>query len=81
MFPRLLKTKLKFKKMPYVNIKITKDGVSSEQKAQLIEGVTTLLQKVLNKNPATTFVIIDEVETDNWGIAGEQVTVRRKREK
>lgn len=67
--------------MPYVNIKITKDGVTSEQKAQLIEGVTTLLKKVLNKNPATTFVIIDEVETDNWGIAGEQVTARRKSEK
>ena len=67
--------------MPYVNIKITKDGVTTEQKAQLIEGVTTLLQKVLNKNPATTFVIIDEVETDNWGIACEQVTTRRKREK
>lgn len=66
--------------MPYVNIKITKDVVTSEQKALLIEGVTTLLQKVLNKNPATTFVIIDEVETDNWGIAGEQVTKRRKRE-
>lgn len=66
--------------MPYVNIKITKDGVTPEQKAQLIEGVTTLLQKVLNKNPATTFVIIDEVETDNWGIAGEQVSIRRKRE-
>ena len=64
--------------MPYVNIKITKEGVTSEQKAQLIEGVTTLLQKVLNKNPATTIVIIDEVETDNWGIAGEQVTTRRK---
>jgi 4-oxalocrotonate tautomerase len=67
--------------MPYVNIKITKDGVTTEQKAQLIEGVTTLLQKVLNKNPATTFVIIDEVETDNWGIAGEQVTLRRKGQK
>ncbi len=64
--------------MPYVNIKITKEGVTAQQKAQLIEGVTTLLQKVLNKNPATTFVIIDEVETDNWGIAGEQVTARRK---
>ena len=67
--------------MPYVNIKITKDGVTAEQKAQLIEGVTTLLQKVLDKNPATTFVIIDEVETDNWGIAGEQVTTRKEREK
>lgn len=65
--------------MPYVNIKITKDGVTAEQKAQLIEGVTTLLQKILNKNRATTFVIIDEVETNNWGIAGEQVTERRRR--
>lgn len=65
--------------MPYVNIKITKDGVTSEQKAQLIRGATELLRSVLNKNPASTFVIIDEVETDNWGIAGEQVTVRRNR--
>ncbi len=64
--------------MPYVNIKITKEDVTSEQKAQLIAGVTDLLQKVLNKNPATTFVIIDEVDTENWGIAGEQVSQRRK---
>ena len=67
--------------MPYVNIKVTKEGITSSQKARLIEGVTTLLKEVLNKNPSTTFVIIDEVETDNWGIAGEQVTERRKREK
>ena len=64
--------------MPYVNIKITKEKATSEQKNKLIKGVTDLLQSVLNKNPATTFVIIDEVETDNWGIAGEQVTIRRK---
>ncbi len=64
--------------MPYVNIKITKEGVSSEQKAELIKGTTELLQKVLNKNPATTIVVIDEVDTDNWGIAGEQVTLLRK---
>lgn len=67
--------------MPYVNIRITKENVTSTQKAQLIEGVTTLLNKVLNKNPNTTFVIIDEVETDNWGIAGEQVTEKRKQKK
>lgn len=67
--------------MPYVNIRITKENVTSTQKAELIEGVTALLNKVLNKNPNTTFVIIDEVETDNWGIAGEQVTERRKRNK
>lgn len=67
--------------MPYVNIKVTKEGVTSEQKRQLIAGVTELLQKVLNKNPATTVVVIEEIDTDNWGIAGEQVTVRRSREK
>ena len=65
--------------MPYVNIKITNEGVTSEKKAKLIKGVTDLLQDVLGKNPATTVVVIDEVSTDNWGIAGEQVTQRRKR--
>lgn len=63
--------------MPYVNIKVTNEGVTAEQKAELIAGATELLQRVLGKNPATTFVIIEEVETDNWGIAGEQVTHRR----
>ena len=65
--------------MPYVNIKITKENVTAEQKAKLIEGVTQLLADVLNKNPATTVVVIDEVETDNWGIGGESVTNRRKK--
>jgi len=65
--------------MPYVNIKITQENVNSAQKAELIQGVTELLQKVLGKNPATTVVVIDEVPTDNWGIAGEQVTLRRIR--
>ena len=65
--------------MPYVNIRITKDGVTAEQKSQLIQGVTQLLVDILGKNPQTTCVVIDEVETDNWGIAGETVTARRKR--
>lgn len=65
--------------MPYVNIKITDENVSSEDKKALIEGATRLLQDVLGKNPATTVVVIDEVNTDNWGIGGEQVTHRRKR--
>lgn len=65
--------------MPYVNIKITKEGVTKEDKEKLISGVTDLLSKVLNKNPATTFVVIDEVETDNWGIGGELVTAIRSR--
>ncbi len=67
--------------MPYVNIKITKEGVTKEQKARLIEGATNLLKEVLGKNPATTVVVIDEIDTDNWGIAGEQVTERRKKGK
>ena len=65
--------------MPYVNIKITREGVSAEQKAKLIAGVTGLLADVLGKNPQTTVVVIDEVETDNWGIGGEPVTTLRKR--
>jgi 4-oxalocrotonate tautomerase len=65
--------------MPYVNIRITRDGATAEQKARLIKGVTDLLVEVLDKNPATTLVIIDEVESDNWGIGGESVTTRRRR--
>ncbi|MES9938173.1 MAG: 4-oxalocrotonate tautomerase family protein [Sedimenticola sp.] len=65
--------------MPYVNIKVTREGVTPEQKAALIKGATDLLSDVLGKNPATTVVVIDEVDTDNWGIAGEVVTVRRQR--
>jgi 4-oxalocrotonate tautomerase len=64
--------------MPYVNIRITKDSVTPEQKAQLVSGVTKLLTDILGKNPQTTMVIIDEIETDNWGIGGETVTTRRK---
>jgi 4-oxalocrotonate tautomerase len=67
--------------MPYVNIQITREGATAEQKAALIRGATELLVRVLDKNPATTFVVIDEVDTDNWGIAGETVTVLRQRAK
>ena len=65
--------------MPYVNIQVTDLGVTRAQKAELIAGVTRLLQEVLNKDPASTFVLIDEVNTDNWGTGGEQVSERRKR--
>jgi 4-oxalocrotonate tautomerase len=66
--------------MPYVNIKITREGATPEQKAELIRGATQLLVDVLGKNPNTTVVVIDEVETDNWGVGGETITVRRQRE-
>jgi len=65
--------------MPYVNIRITREGATAEQKEELIRGVTDLLVRVLNKDPKSTFVIIDEVETDNWGVEGMSVTKRRKR--
>ena len=66
--------------MPFVNIRITDEGVTKEQKQALIEGATQLLVDVLNKNPATTFVIIDEVNTDNWGVSAKQVTELRKQQ-
>lgn len=65
--------------MPFVNIRITREGATAEQKKKLIKGVTDLLEDVLGKNPKTTFVIIDEVDTDNWGIGGEAVTDLRKK--
>lgn len=67
--------------MPYINIKITKEGATKEQKQKLIEGATQLLVDVLGKNKSTTFVIIEEVDTDNWGIGGEAVTNIRKKAK
>jgi 4-oxalocrotonate tautomerase len=64
--------------MPYINIKITDEQVTAEEKKALIEGATQLLVDVLNKNPATTVVVIDEVNTDNWGVGGKVVTELRK---
>ncbi|MBN2331711.1 MAG: 4-oxalocrotonate tautomerase family protein [Deltaproteobacteria bacterium] len=64
--------------MPYVNIKLTPDGLTPAKKAALIKGVTDLLQNTLGKNPSTTVVVVDEVATDNWGIGGETVTARRR---
>lgn len=66
--------------MPYVNIKITREGgTTAAQKAALIEGVTDVLVKILGKSPATTFVVIDEVEMEDWGIGGLPVAEYRKR--
>ncbi|MFP1727392.1 2-hydroxymuconate tautomerase family protein [Lonsdalea quercina] len=64
--------------MPYVNIKVTREGVTADQKKQLIEGAIKLLVDVLNKNASTTVVVIEEVETGNWGIGGVPVTELRK---
>ena len=64
--------------MPYVNIKITREGgTTPEQKAELIKGVTDLLVRVLDKSPATTFVVIKEVELEDWGVGGLPVEAYR----
>ena len=64
--------------MPYVNIKITREGATPAQKSELIKGVTDLLVRVLDKNPATTVVVIDEVNMENWGVGGLPVEEYRK---
>ena len=64
-----------------MNIRITREGATPAQKAALIQGATQLLVDVLGKNPQTTVVVIDEVDTDNWGIGGESITERRKQGK
>jgi 4-oxalocrotonate tautomerase len=64
--------------MPYVKIEVTREGVTKAQKQRLIQGVTQLLVDVLQKNPKSTHIVISEVDTDNWGVGGEQVTELRK---
>lgn len=66
--------------MPYINIKVTDEGVTREQKQLLISGATKLVQDILGKDPRTTFVVIEEVPTDNWGLGGELVTDIRARQ-
>ena len=56
--------------MPFVSVRITRDGVSREQKAQVIAEITETLERVLNKRPDLTHIVIEEVDTDNWGYAG-----------
>ncbi|UPT70470.1 MAG: 4-oxalocrotonate tautomerase family protein [Flavobacterium sp. JAD_PAG50586_2] len=64
--------------MPFVKIELTREGVTREQKQQLIKGVTNLITDVLNKDPHLTHIAIQEIDTDNWGYAGEQISVLRE---
>ncbi len=66
--------------MPYVNVRITKDGVTAEQKQQIVEEITQTLVRVLRKKPEHTHIVIDEIETENWGYAGKLTTDFRRRE-
>ncbi len=72
--------------MPIVNIQVTREGttpehsaVTSEEKNRLIKGVSELLLEVLNKPLDSTFVVIEEVELDNWGRGGLSVREFRRR--
>ncbi|MEM7305024.1 MAG: 4-oxalocrotonate tautomerase family protein [Planctomycetota bacterium] len=66
--------------MPYVHVQITREGdTSAAAKAKVIEGMTRVLEDVLGKDPQTTFVVIDEVELDSWGIGGLPVEEYRRR--
>jgi 4-oxalocrotonate tautomerase len=63
--------------MPYLNLKITDDGVTRAQKARLVAEFTDTLVRVLGKRPEHTHIVIDEVKTDNWGFAGVLTTEYR----
>lgn len=65
--------------MPYVKIEVTREGVTREQKQTLIKGITDLISDTLNKDPHLTHIVIQEIELDDWGYAGEQVSVVREK--
>jgi 4-oxalocrotonate tautomerase len=65
--------------MPYVKIELTREGVTREQKQELISGITNLITNVLNKDPQLTHIVIQEIDLDDWGFGGEQVSVLREK--
>ena len=67
--------------MPFVKICVTKenDEPTKEQKELLINGVTNLINEVLGKNKSSTVVIIEEIDTDNYGLGGKSITNLRKK--
>ena len=66
--------------MPYVNVRITRDGVTPQQKAQIISEITGTLQRVLGKRPDQTHIVIDEIELENWGFSGMLTSEYRKQQ-
>lgn len=67
--------------MPFVNVKITRDGVTAEQKARIVAEITETLERVLGKRPEHTHIVIDEVDPENWGYAGMLTTEYRRQKK
>ncbi len=64
--------------MPYINIKVTDEQVTKEQKRQLIVGATQLVVDILDKSPKTTHVVIEEIPIDNWGVDAKQYSNSKK---
>jgi 4-oxalocrotonate tautomerase len=77
--PKLFQNSQKTKAMPYVKIELTREGVTREQKQKLISGITDLITEVLNKDLHLTHIVIQEIELDDWGYAGEQTSVLREK--
>ena len=67
--------------MPFVNISITREGNTAEQKAQVIKEVTETLQRVLHKAPELTHIVIQEVDLADWGHGGRSVSAIRKEQR
>lgn len=67
--------------MPVVNVRIIKDGATTEQKALIVAEITQTLQRVLGKRPDHTHIIIEEIESENWGFSGMLTSEYRKQQK
>jgi len=67
--------------MPYVNLKITRDNVTTAQKKKIVEDITQTLVKNLGKQPEHIHIVIDEVDPENWGYAGMLTSEYRSSEK
>jgi len=63
--------------MPYINLKLTA-GVQRHEKEQIVQEFTAVLQRILDKNPHETHIIIEEIEQENWGLAGMLVDDYRR---
>ena len=66
--------------MPYINVRIT-EGATQAQKEEVIRRITEVMTDVLGKNPNTTFVVIDEVALENWGMRGESIQALKQKGK
>lgn len=60
--------------MPYINVKITKDNVTPNQKRAIVKDITESLVRHLGKKPEHIHIVIDEVDPENWGFAGMLTT-------